>query len=413
MDRGNHEVENFYDRFGWKVQSGQTGDAERPMSVLRSAAIAIGAVLLLACHGKANEVVPVADEIKSASALAIRLRGDSHFLVGLGSDLEPDHERDGAFRLGPTLDLHYAYLVGLHTGGGWPDWNPDGSFVDIIVGSSNRHGTTPMFTLYAMSAWGEDKEVAALTNDDFMKLYWAGAKLLFQHLGASDKPSVVHLEPDFWAYAQQASPDGRHAVHVRKLVSECAGLTDDLRGMAGCLLQLARTYAPHTTVGFHASKWAGTPASIVRFFRAIGADKADFVAMDVLDRDAGCWEARTDPLCQAHRTEQPYWDESNTTSPNFHEMIAWAKQIHDGVGLPILWWQVPLGVPSLTPGGTSGHYRDNRVHYLFSHVAEFIAAGSVGVVFGTGAEHQTTIDTDDGQFKAAVTKYFANPAPLP
>jgi hypothetical protein len=376
------------------------------------ASAALGAVLLLACHDKAAEIVPVANEVQSASALAIRLRGDSHFLVGLGADLEPEHDRDGAYRLGPTLDLHYAYLVGLATGGGWPDWNPDGSFVDILVASANRHGTTPMFTLYAMSAWGEKNEMAALTNDGFMKLYWAGAKLLFQHLGTSDKPSVVHLEPDFWAYAQQASPDGTHAVHVRSLVSECANLTDDLRGMAGCLLELAHTYAPHAAVGFHASKWAGTTASVVRFFRAIGADKADFVATDVLDRDAGCWEARIDPQCQAERPDV-YWDESNATSPNFHEMLAWAKQIHAGVGLPILWWQMPLGVPSSLPGGTAGHYRDNRVRYLFSHVAEFIDAGSVGAVFGTGADHQTTIDTDGGQFKEAVTRYFANPVPLP
>jgi hypothetical protein len=379
---------------------------------LRSVSVCICTVLLLACHGDAAEGVALADQVKPASALAMRLRGNNHFLVGLGSDLAPDHDRDGAFRLGPALDLHYAYLVGLQGGGGWPDWNPNGSFVDIIASSANRHGTTPMFTLYAMAAWGEDKEMAALTHDDFMKPYWAGARLLFQRLGASDKPSVVHLEPDFWAYAQQASHDGTHAVHVRSLVSECAGLTDDLRGMAGCLLELARRFAPRTAVGFHASRWAGTPASTVRFFRTIGADKADFVVTDMLDRDAGCWEARTDPLCQAERSDT-YWDESNATSPNFHEMLAWAKQIHDGVGLPILWWQMPLGVPSSTPGGTSGHYRDNRVRYLFSHMAEFIDAGSVGAVFGTGAEHQTTIDTDGGQFKAAVTSYFANPVPLP
>jgi hypothetical protein len=382
-----------------------------PKRIVASAAL--GAVLLLACHDKADEAVPAATEIKSASALAVRLRGDGHFLVGLGNDLEPEHDRDGAYRLGPTLDLHYAYLVGLPTGGGWPDWNPDGAFVDMLVESANRHHTTPMFTLYAMQAWGEKNEMAALTNDKFMGLYWQGAKLLFQRLGASDKPSVVHLEPDFWAYAQQASPDGRHAVRVRSFVSECANLTDDLRGMAGCFLALAHTYAPHAVVGFHASKWAGTPASTVRFFRAIGADKADFIVTDMLDRDAGCWEARTDPKCQAERPDIYYWDETNAKSPNFHDMLAWSKQIHDGVGLPILWWQMPLGVPGPLPGGTSGHYRDNRVRYLFSHVAEFVDAGSVGAVFGTGAEHQTTIDTDGGQFKAAVTAYFANPVPLP
>jgi len=379
---------------------------------MRTASVAVCAALLLGCRDKAAEIVPKAAEIKPASALAVRLRGNSHFLVGLGNDLAPEHDKDGAFRLGPTLDLHYAYLVGLQGGGGWPDWNPNGSFVDLLVASSNAHGTTPMFTLYAMAAWGENKEMAALTHDDFMKPYWAGAKLLFQRLGASDKPSVVHLEPDFWAYAQQATPDGSHAVRVRNLVPECAALTDDLRGMAGCFLVLAHTYAPRTAVGFHPSRWAGTTASIVRFFRTIGADKADFLGMDMLDRDAGCWEAQSDPLCQGG-DRNTYWDESNAKSPNFHEMIAWAKQIHDGLGLPILWWQLPLGVPDSLPGGKTGHYRDNRVHYLFNHVAELVDGGSVGMVFGTGAEHQTTIDTDDGQFKAAVTKYFASPVPLP
>ena len=380
---------------------------------MRGSWVAVCAALLLACHDKtAAEVIPPAGQVKPASALALRLRGSSHFLVGLGNDLEADHDMDGAYRLGPTLDLHYAYVVGLPGQGGWPEWNPNGSFVDIIVKSSNDHGTTPMFTLYAMASWGEDKDVAALTRDEFMKPYWAGAKLLFQRLGASDRPSVVHLEPDFWGFAQQASPDGLHPVRVKSLVEECKDLSDDLRGMAGCFIRLAHTYAPHTVIGFHASRWAGTPAAIVRFFRAIGADQADFVVTDMLDRDAGCWEARTDPLCQG-KDQGFYLDESNTTSPNFHEAIAWAKQIHDGVGLPIMWWQVPLGVPSPLRGGTPGHYRDNRVHYMFGHVSEFVDAGGVGMVFGTGAEHQTTIDTDGGQFRAAVTKYFANPTPLP
>ena len=382
------------------------------MSRRRWAAVVAGAMLLSSCHDKANEAVSPATEVKSASALALRLRGSSHFLVGLGNDLAPEHDKDGAYGLGPTLDLHYAYLTGFQGGGGWPDWNPNGSFVDMLVTTANAHGTTPMFTLYAMAAWGEDKEMAALTHDDFMRPYWAGAKLLFQRLGASDKPSVVHLEPDFWAYAQQASKDGTHAVRIRGLVPECSELTDDLRGMAGCFLKLARTYAPHTAVGFHVSQWAGTPASIVRFFRAIGADKADFIATDMLDRDAGCWEAQKDPQCQG-RTRDCYFDETNTRSPNFHEMIAWAKQMHDGIGLPLLWWQLPLGVPDTIPGGTSGHYRDNRVHYMFNHVSELVDGGSFGMVFGTGAEHQTTIDTDGGQFKAAVTKYFASPVPLP
>ena len=64
------------------------------------------------------------------------------------------------------------------------------------------------------------------------------------------------------------------------------------------------------------------------------------------------------------------------------------------------------------PGGTAGHYRDNRVHYIFGHIDEFIAAGGVGVAFGTGAGNQTYIDSDGGQFKSAVTAYFAHPSSL-
>ena len=150
---------------------------------------------------------------------------------------------------------------------------------------------------------------------------------------------------------------------------------------------------------------------LVKFFRAIDADQADFVATDVLDRDAGCFEAHIDPNCKGSG-KPVYRDESNATSPSFHEELAMDKSLHEGIGLPILWWQVPLGVPSTNPGGTPGHYRDNHVRYIFAHLDEFILAGGFGAVFGTGAEHQTTIDTDGGQFKAAVTAYFAAPRPL-
>ena len=30
--------------------------------------------------------------------------------------------------------------------------------------------------------------------------------------------------------------------------------------------------------------------------------------------------------------------------------------------------RIPFGVPSDTPGGSPGTYRDNRVHYIFGHI---------------------------------------------
>jgi hypothetical protein len=346
----------------------------------------------------------------SAAMLATTLRGSAHFLVGMGNDLANDHTMDGAYTLGVTLDLHYTYLVGLGSGA-WPTWNTGGSFVNIMTDSADAKGVTPMFTLYQMAAWG-DGNLAGLGDDNFMQMYWDQTRLLFQRIAMFGKPVVVHVEPDFWAYAEQASQGVPAQLPVKVSASECSGLPNDISGMARCIFTLGRMYAPRAVIGLHASQWGGAATDLVAFLVAVGAREGDFLGADPLDRDAGCFEAHVDPNCMRGGTTGWYWDESNQTSPNFAEYLGWSTTVHDGVGLPMLWWQIPFGVPSSTPGGTAGHYRDNRVHYIFSHIGEWIAAGGVGVAFGTGAGNQTYITTDGGQFKNAVTTYFAQPAPL-
>lgn len=365
--------------------------------------------------GNGNGGSPAVSGPVDAKTVAQKL-GRDHFLIGMGNDLNNDHNQDGAYRLGVTLDLHYAYLSGIMGHGGWPDWNSGGTFVNILTDSAKSHGTVPMFTLYSIAQCPEGEgSIAGLVDDSgCMKPYWDGAKLLFERIAAFGDTAVVHFEPDFWAYAEQQSHGDPSSVpvHVTSLAPDCSSLTNDLAGMGKCLVALGRKYAPKAIIGFHASSWAdGDPANIATFLVKIGAGDADVVVTDMLDRDAGCFEAHTDPNCQRTSTGV-YWDETNATSPNFHEHLAWVKTVVEGMGRPMLWWQLPLGVPSDTPGGTKDHYRDNRVHYLFNHVDEFVAAGGVGAVFGTGAGNQTTIDTDGGQFKDAVTKYFAAPVPL-
>jgi hypothetical protein len=362
---------------------------------------------------------PVGDT--SARAFATKLGRPGNFLVGMGADLANNHDLDGAYTLGATLDLHYAYLVGLPGLGGWPDWNAGGTFVNVLTDTADKHGVVPMFTVYSFAAQGENR-TDILASADFMGKWWAAARLLFDRLGPDvdgkvgpqhfGKPAVVHLEPDFWGYVQQKSGGDPAKVKVLvKMVPDCADLTDDLAGLGQCFLRLGRKYAPKAVIGFHASEWAGTPAATAAFLNAIGAKSSDFVATDGLDRDAGCFEAHIDPNCQ--RGGKFYLDETNATSPNFKEHLAFVKVITEATGRPMLWWQVPFGVPSATPGGTPGHYRDNRVHYMFSHIEEFIAAGFAGAAFGAGAANQTFITTDGGQFKNAVTGYFAKPVPLP
>ena len=343
-----------------------------------------------------------------ASAFAAKL-GKKHFLIGMGNDLNEDHDLDGAYTLGAPMDIHYAYLVGLGGKGGWPDWNPGGTFVDVLAESARKHGVVPMFTLYSMAASGEGTS-EVLSDSAYMKAYLDDARLLFRRLGEFDAPAIVHFEPDFWGFMQQKEPDPReHDAEVEPHAPECKGLGNSVAGLGRCLVRLARQNAPKTLVGFHASSWAHTePKMIANYLEDLGASEADFVGVETLDRDAGCFEARKDPNCQ--RRDGPwYWDETNQRSPNFHEHLEWARAIASGVRRPLLWWQMPLGVPSDTPGGKPGQYRDNRVKYLFEHVDEFVAAGGVGAVFGVGAANQTYITTDGGQFKRAVEKYRAEP----
>ena len=66
----------------------------------------------------------------------------------MGNDLANDHAMDGAYTLGVTLDLHYAYMVGLPGQGGWPDWNAGGTFVNILADAADAKSVTPMSTLY-------------------------------------------------------------------------------------------------------------------------------------------------------------------------------------------------------------------------------------------------------------------------
>ena len=305
----------------------------------------------------------------TAAEVARKLGRSPNFLIGLGNDLNNDHSKDGAYTLGTTLDLHDAYLVASMQDGvwsSWKDWDPDGAFVDKLTDSASKAGVVPMFTMYGMRAIG-DGNLSGLANDVFQKAYWNDIKILYQHLGKFNKPSLVHFEPDFWAYAEQQSHEDPSSLKVNLTgnVPECADLSNDLVGLGHCLVKLARMLAPKALVGFHASQWAASdPKATAAFLKKVGADSADVVIADLLDRDAGCFEAAVDPLCM--RSGNFYWDETNTSSPNFHEYLAWSKAISSGVGRPMIWWQVPLGVPSSTAGrhGRSLPRQPRSLHLL-------------------------------------------------
>jgi hypothetical protein len=108
-----------------------------------------------------------------------------------------------------------------------------------------------------------------------------------------------------------------------------------------------------------------------------------------------------------------YWDATNASSPNFAEHLRAATSLHTETGLPLVWWQMPMGAPSTEPGGEPGRYRDNRVAYVFDHPDQFVAAGGAAVLFGPGWEGQTDLSSDGGQFASRWSAYRRSPEPLP
>jgi hypothetical protein len=347
-----------------------------------------------------------------AALLAAKLGKPARLLVGLGgqstgntvASIQSQHL---------TIDIYDAYL-GV---GDWTQWNsPPCDYVCVVANAADSVGAVPMYTQYQMANNG-DGNLAGISDAAFMTTYWARARQLFQDLGTYGKPALVNLEPDFWGYAERQAP-GSDPTQLTALVNinpDCASLSNNVVGVAACLLAMARKYAPKAYVGFPPSTWGGnTSTDVIAFMNKVGAQNADFIVEQTLDRDAGCFEVSPQPSYCTRSGSGWYWDESNQTHPNFQDYLGVVHAYQGGIGgLPVIFWQTPEGVPSVAPGGTPYHYRDSREHYFLTHPAELTAVGGLGVVFSGGESHQTDITTDNGQFQTLHAAYLAAPAALP
>jgi hypothetical protein len=363
--------------------------------------------------GRCGEPVAEVTGTGAATALLTDLELGGALAVGVGNDLIGEGTDAHAWALSPPPPIHYVYLVGLPDRDGWPDWNEDGTFIDRHAAAAAERCVVPAFTLYAMAVDGEGRPLTA-TNPVYMERWWRGYELALARLAAFSEPALLHVEPDFWGFMQQKTgvAPSEIPVVVNTLVPACADLDNSLAGFGRCLVRRARSVAPQVRLGFHASLWADPSARAVgAFLVEAGARDTDVLFVETLDRDAGCFEAGA---AGCERDDGPwYWDATNATSPNFSEHLAAAKTLHSVTGLPLVWWQMPLGVASDTPGGVAGRYRDNRVAYFFDHPDEFAAAGAAAVLFGPGWEGQTDLSTDAGHFAERWSAYRDAPVSLP
>ena len=325
-------------------------------------------------------------------------------------------------------DLRYQYLSGpiadgsacsAATGGWWgcwQDWSqPPGQFVTGFIATEAGHHQTAMFTYYIiLQASGASEgagEVAAANDATFMAKYFTDWRFLLTTIGS--ETVLLHIEPDFWGYAEQANsnPHLVPAAVSSANPTDCTGEEDSIAGMGQCLIAMVRRYAPNAKVGLHASAWgsnvdvslntdpsldvAGEAAKVGAFLTECGASSGDFVVAEASDRDAGYYQSVG---------RDTWWDATNATLPDFTQAFAWGKAVAEAVGKPLLYWQIPVG--DMNQNNTTDHWQDNRVQYFFDHPDELAAAHAVGAVFGSGATGQTTPSTDGGYLVGRANSYY-------
>jgi len=262
-------------------------------------------------------------------------------------------------------------------------------------------------------------EVPALNNQPLLHRYFADFRLVLQKIGSH--LALLHIEPDLWGYVEHSGSDP-HLIPAPVAGAnpmDCPNFENSVAGMSRCLVSMVRKYAPNAKVGLHASGWgtitnvlantdpqldiAAEATKLGKYLIALGASECDFVAADMIDRDAGFYQK------QGLNT---WWDATNVSLPNFHQAFAWAKAVSVTVGRPIVWWQIPVG--NMLQNDTPLHYRDNRVDYLMAHLDEVVAANGAGLFFGAGELQQTAPETDGGNLLAKVKAYSASPvSPCP
>jgi hypothetical protein len=300
------------------------------------------------------------------------------------------------------------------------DQDPPGNYVRgfATTWSTATPPQIPMITYYEILqasgvTEGAPEVTQAATNATFMARYFADYRFMLQQL--AQKTSLVHIEPDFWGYAEQANtdPTALPAAVASANATDCAAMPNTIAGFGKCLVAMTRKYAPNARVALHASAWstkidvamntnasldvAGEAKKTATFLAACGESDADYIVVETSDRDAGYY--------QTVQNRAAFWDATNATLPTFHQDFAWVKALTEALGKPALYWQTPLG--NASQNNTANHYKDNRVDYFFANMGELAAAHAVGAAFGAGAGDQTTPESDGGNFVAKAKAYYS------
>ncbi|WP_258053295.1 RICIN domain-containing protein [Streptomyces sp. Ru72] len=227
-------------------------------------------------------------------------------------------------------------------------------------------------------------EVKAINRVDLLTRYLNDYRFFLQKIGNSHE--MIDLEPDFWGYVRSLGDPHQVPAQVSSAnPTDCGSQENSAAGLARCLIDMARKYAPNTAVGMHLScfDWEYDTQKCVKDYAHLGAQNADFLVTDVSDRDAG-WYAQP-----AHGGLNKFWtDQKAAAALKFYKTMA------ESVGKPVVLWQIPVG--NMAQNNTRNHYKDDKVDWFFAHMDQVANAHVAGLLFGAGQEEQTSIESDGG-----------------
>jgi hypothetical protein len=329
-------------------------------------------------------------------------------------------------------DVRYRYFVK-----GWVNnwgYGPyDGSWGLSYMQECDAQGFVPAIQYYQMNGepgGGEANFYLKAQNATTMASYFGDFKILMQRAKDFDEPVMVLLEADGYAYMEKQSQDNPNAPAAVAATGmpELAGLPNTVAGWGLAFLQIRKAVgASKVILGMHISGWATgkdiTYGSVTaplqpevekayNFLGPLGlsanvtGESYDLLVGDPLDRDVDFYKLGLNGSAQ-DRT----WDPSDTASINsqsFNRYAEWLRLWNQKSFKRWVLWQIPLGnsnhLNTWNNGNPREGYKDNRPEYFFgagplgtgtpAHVQKFADAGVIGLLFGRGAEGQSTYTND-------------------
>ena len=311
---------------------------------------------------------------------------------------------------GIPWDYRYQYLGGgVNTGWSWQTWaSPPGQFAIDYAAASGQDCYLPIFSYYQLVNSNPNPNIEVpgpkLQSAATMNAYFTDFRFLMQTLGALPGIAIVQVEPDLWGFMQAANGDDPAQTQVMVAGSgfaDAAGLPDDARGFAQALVHLRDLYAPRVKLAWHASSWAtgtdvvlqqGDPVAIgtrtAAFYNALGVT-FDLLFYDPSDHDADWY--------RLVKNVDRRWNDASYDL--YRQFIA---TMTAATGLKAMLWQVPLGNSLYRScNQTNDHYQDNHVQYFLgaagpAHLAQYAAAGLIGILFGRGNDGSSSYDDAAG-----------------